>query len=62
MPTLSGWNVLESIKSKKDLQQTKVFANSAESSFADNKHSNFQFDGILEKGFDPDNLAKIYYN
>lgn len=62
MPKLSGWEVLEKIKSNKDLKETKVMANSAEQSFSFNKNASYQFDGVLEKGFDLRTLSSIYYN
>jgi CheY-like chemotaxis protein len=62
MPQLSGWNVLETIKTNKNLNNTKVFANTAEGTLAENKTSKFQFDGVLDKGFDTESLSKIYYN
>lgn len=62
MPKLSGYELLEKIKSNKDLQQIKVLANSAEQSLMTNKNTTYQFDGVLEKGFDLQTLSSIYYN
>jgi CheY-like chemotaxis protein len=62
MPQLSGWNVLEKIKTNKDLNNTKVFANTSEGALAENKTSKFQFDGVLDKGFDTERLSNIYYS
>lgn len=62
MPRLTGWDVLEAIKSNESLAHIKVIANTAEGSFAKNISADYQFDGILEKGFDLIQLSKIYYN
>ena len=62
MPKMSGWNVLETIKSNKNLSAVKVIANTGEVSLAENEKENLRFDGILEKGFDTQALSKIYYS
>lgn len=60
MPQLSGWHILDKIKADKNLQHTKVFAHTAEGSIAENKSSNYEFDGVLDKGFGIEDLSKIY--
>ena len=60
MPNFSGWDVLRKIKSNNSLLNTKVFANTAEQILAENKIEPYSFDGILNKGFNLDDLSKIY--
>src|SRR5690606_39966932 len=52
MPQLTGWQVLEKIKSNKELSQTKVMVNSAEQSFTQDNEAPYQFDAVLDKAFD----------
>lgn len=60
MPKLTGWQVLEKIKSNKEFSQTKVMANSAEQSFTKDNEAPYQFDAVLDKGFDLQTLSTLY--
>ncbi|WP_159636318.1 ATP-binding response regulator [Sphingobacterium composti Ten et al. 2007 non Yoo et al. 2007] len=62
MPKVSGWDVLNKIKSNKNLSSVKVIAQSAEGSLVENRNHTYNFDGILDKSFNPEDLAKIYFN
>lgn len=49
MPNLSGWEVLNIIKSNPDKKSTKVFASTAELLLLESSKSKYQFDGTINK-------------
>lgn len=51
MPNISGWDILEYIKSNPSLSQIKVIVSTSEPLLLENNQSNFQFDSVLQKPF-----------
>lgn len=49
MPKISGWQVLNIIKSNDNLSHIKVFVSTAEPLLLESNNGNYQFDGIINK-------------
>lgn len=62
MPKISGWDILDTIKSNPDLQHTRVFASTAEPLLLETIKSNYQFDGIINKPITEDELLSKIVN
>lgn len=62
MPHMSGWDLLDAIKSSAKLKHILVFANTADEAVAENNHSssNHAFDGIITKPISVQKLAEAY--
>lgn len=63
MPKISGWDLLIFIKSDPEYQHIKVFASTAEPLLLEHNNGQYQFDGIINKPIQEDELVyKICYN
>ncbi len=62
MPRITGWEILNIIKEDENLKHIKVFAHTADPLLIEDKKNKYQFDGVINKPIDEDDLVYTIMN